>query len=294
MDINNLKAFIEVAERKSFSRSAETLNLTQPAVSKRIAALESELDAKLFDRVGRTVHLTEAGRVLLPSARQISSELSRIEDVICNLGEEVGGTLSIGTNEHIGTHLLPSVLREFRKNHPRVELNLTFANSNDTLQAISNGSLEIALCSLPTNAKIKNRSKLRAMEIWREKLVVVVDKTHPLASGEPVSMDLLVKCPAILPSTGSSIRTNIDDTLDDCGHEATVTIEASDFETIRSMTTIGLGWACLPNFMVNEQLAVLKFDGLALDYAVTLVRQHERTLSRAAQAFLDELPTRIT
>ena len=60
------------------------------------------------------------------------------------------------------------------------------------------------------------------------------------------------------------------------------------------MTTIGLGWACLPNFMVNEQLAVLKIDGLALDYAVTLVRQHERTLSRAAQAFLDELPTRIT
>ena len=88
MDINNLKAFIEVADKKSFSRSAESLKLTQPAVSKRIAALESELSAKLFDRVGRNVYLTEAGQVLLPSARQISLELSRIEDVICNLGKD--------------------------------------------------------------------------------------------------------------------------------------------------------------------------------------------------------------
>ena len=106
MDINNLKAFIEVADKQSFSRSAETLKLTQPAVSKRIAALETELAARLFDRVGRSVHLTEAGWVLLPAARQISSELSRIEDVICNLGRDVSGTLSIGATEHVGTHHL--------------------------------------------------------------------------------------------------------------------------------------------------------------------------------------------
>ena len=88
MDINNLQAFIEVADKKSFSRSAESLKLTQPAVSKRIAALEAELASRLFDRVGRRVHLTEAGKVLLPSALKISSEISRIESELCTMGKD--------------------------------------------------------------------------------------------------------------------------------------------------------------------------------------------------------------
>ena len=124
MDINNLKAFIEVADKKSFSRSADSLQLTQPAVSKRIAALETELSARLFDRVGRSVHLTEAGRVLLPCARQISSELNRIEDVICNLGKEVSGKLSLSTTERVGAQRLPPVLKSFRDAYPNVDLSL--------------------------------------------------------------------------------------------------------------------------------------------------------------------------
>jgi len=113
LDINNLHAFIEVAEKKSFSRSAESLNLTQPAVSKRIAALESELDSRLFDRVGRTVHLTEIGKVLLPSALKISSEVARIENEIISLGSVVGGKLSIGAAEHVGVERLATMLKSY-------------------------------------------------------------------------------------------------------------------------------------------------------------------------------------
>lgn len=302
MDINNLKAFIEVADKKSFSRSAETLKLTQPAVSKRIAALETELSAKLFDRVGRSVHLTEAGRVLLPSARQISSELSRIEDVICNLGKDVSGTLSIGTTEHIGTHRLPQVLKPFRKNFPNVDIDLHFASSEKTLEAVEDGLLEMALCSLPGKSSqqdhksqpMKLHPKLRNIEIWADELVIVVSRSHPLATGKPVSLELLSKCPAILPPPKSATRRSIDEILRNNELKASVSIEASDFETIRTMASIGLGWACLPEFQVDNSLAVLPVDELKLKFSIALVRHHDRTLSRAAQAFLDSLPTSIS
>ena len=110
MDINNLRAFIEVAENKSFSKSAESLKITQPAISKRIAALESELSSRLFDRGGRSVHITEAGRVLLSSALEIISEISRIKHEISCLGEEVRGKLSIGTAEHVCINRLTPII----------------------------------------------------------------------------------------------------------------------------------------------------------------------------------------
>ncbi len=293
MDINNLKAFIEVADKRSFSRSAESLRLTQPAVSKRIAALESELSAKLFDRVGRSVHLTEAGRVLLPSARQISAELSRIEDVICNLGNDVGGKLSIGTTEHVGTHRLPQVLKLFRENYPDVDIDLHFANSTETLKAVEEGLLEMALCSMPEQNSQRNHPKLRGIEIWSDELVIVAAKSHPLATGQPVSLELLSKCPAILPPLRSATRKTIEDSMNHNDLRAMVSIEANDFETIRSMTSIGLGWACLPKFQVDETLQILPVEELKLKYSVALVRHQDRTLSRAAQAFLNSLPTQI-
>ena len=289
MDINNLKAFIEVADKQSFSCSAETLKLTQPAVSKRIAALETELAARLFDRVGRSVHLTEAGRVLLPAARQISSELSRIEDVICNLGRDVSGTLSIGATEHVGTHHLPQVLKSFCKNFPEVGIDLHFASSEEVLEQVEEGQLEIALCALPLRTSQRHHPKLRNTEIWSDKLVIVASRQHPLVTGEPVSLQMLSKCPAILP-TEATTRRSIEDILAEHNLTATVSIEADDFETIRTMASIGLGWACLPEFQVDDSLVVLSVEEIKLKYSIALIRHSDRTLSRAADSFVDSLP----
>ncbi len=290
MDINNLKAFIEVADKRSFSRSAETLSLTQPAVSKRIAALELELSAKLFDRVGRTVHLTEAGRVLLPSARQISAELSRIEDVICNLGNDVSGKLSIGTSEYIGTRHLPEILKPFREQYPNVDLDLHFANSKETLAAIEDGEIEMALCSTPDNGSLAGHPKLRSVQIWSEALVIVCSNDHPLVSTSPLTLDVLAKCPAILPPGDSNTRKSIENILHEHNLRTIVSMEVNDFDTMKSMSAIGLGWACLPSFVVDDTLKVLPIDALQIKHSVALVRHQNRTLSRAAQAFLKALP----
>ncbi len=290
MDINNLRAFIEVADKRSFSRSAETLHLTQPAVSKRIAALETELSARLFDRVGRSVHLTEAGNVLLPSARQISAELDRIEEVICNLGKSVTGKLSIGTSPHIGVTYLAPVLKHFRVQYPDVEMDIEFNNSVKVLEDVENGIFEMGLCALHTPVG----PKLREIDIWQDDMSIVVARDHPLAEEENVDLELLMKCPAVLPPAPFASRALIDQALATKNAKANVNLEVSDFDTLCMMVKIGLGWGILPNALCNDSgLYVVKLAGVNLKRRVSLVRHQDRTLSRASQAFIKALPSTV-
>ncbi len=289
MDINNLKAFIEVADKRSFSRSAETLHLTQPAVSKRIAALETELSARLFDRVGRSVHLTEAGKVLLPSARQISAELDRIEDVICNLGKGVSGKLSICSSSHIGIHRIPNLLRDFSRDYPDVEIDIHFSDSTTALQSVEDGLYEMGLCAMHNNAD----TRLKEIKIWEDDLVIVVSPDHPLRSEENLSAEVLMKCPAVLPALPSSTRKTINHALSGLATSASVSMEAHDLETIKTMVSIGLGWGCVPRIMVDDSVVVLDIPELQMKRRISLVRHHERTLSRAAEAFIEILPAAV-
>lgn len=294
MDINNLQAFLEVAEKRSFSRSAESMKLTQPAVSKRIAALESELASRLFDRVGRSVHLTEAGKVLLPSALKISSEVSRIENEISSLGKEVGGKLSIGAAEHVGLDRLAPILKEYKLSYPEVEIDLQFLKSEDALYSVETGLLDMSLCPVNNSQVVdKANSRLINIEIWKEQLQIVVDKNHPLARMSNVTLKELVAYPGILPRKFSTIRKLIDQVLVSNQLEAVVAMEANDFTTTRSMASIGLGWACLPVTDEDDGLVSFSVDELGLEYSVALVRNPDRSLSRAAQAFVDSLPARL-
>ncbi|MDQ2694277.1 MAG: LysR family transcriptional regulator, partial [Pseudomonadota bacterium] len=149
MDIANLHAFVVVAQTASFSLTAERLHLTQPAVSKRISALESEWEVRLFDRLGRKVLLTEAGRTLLPRARRILAELEDGRRALANLSGQVAGTLTLATSHHIGLHRLPPVLRAFAARHPQVRMDMRFLDSEEGCAAVARGAVEVAIVTLP-------------------------------------------------------------------------------------------------------------------------------------------------
>jgi len=295
VDINNLQAFIEVAEKKSFSRSAESLNLTQPAVSKRIAALESELDSRLFDRVGRSVHLTEAGKVLLPSALKINSEVSRIENEIVTLGSVVGGKLSIAAAEHVGLDRLASMLKAYKENYPDVEMDVHFLKSDEALEKIENGQLDMCLCPVnDKNCERKSRTNLINVQAWKEDLQVVAGRNHPLALKRSVTVAELARYPGILPLSYSTIRHSIDQLMTANAVTAEVAMEAIDFQTTRSMAVVGLGWALLPYSEVDESLTKIDMSDFNLDYSVGLVRNPDRSMSRAAKAFVTSLPAQLS
>lgn len=285
MDIPNLQAFLTVADRASFSLAAEILHLTQPAVSKRIAALESELDMELFDRIGHQVVLTEAGRKLLPRARRILNEIEDTRRALADLAGEVGGQLRIGTSHHIGLHRLPEPLRAFTNAFPEVELDLRFMDSEQACRAVERGDLELAVVTLPVVAP----ERLTLEPIWEDPLSIMVSREHALAGRKRVKLTELVEHPAILPSVGTYTRVIVEDAIRPTGMKPRVRLSTNYLETIRMLVSIGFGWSALPATMLGEDVRAIQVRELRPSRTLGIVTHQARTLSNAGRAFCEQL-----
>ncbi len=282
MDINTLQAFLAVAETTSFSLAAERLFLTQPAVSKRIAALESELDAPLFDRIGRRVDLTEAGRALLPRARRILEQVDDSRRAIANLAGSVGGRLNFGTSHHIGLHRLPPYLRRFHADYPQVEFNIRFLDSEEACRRVEHGELEFAVVTLP----LRPPADLLATPLWDDPLALVVGGTHPLSRRSQLTLHTLLDYPAILPARGTYTRAIVEQSFAKASKPLQVTMATNYLETIKMLVAVGLGWSVLPLTMLDDELQRLPVPHLRLSRTLGVVRHPARTLSNAATTLL--------
>jgi len=281
VDIQNLQAFIAVFEQQSFSKASEILNLTQPAVSKRIAALEQAYGTRLFDRIGKAIILTEAGQILLPSARHIIEEIKHSHQSIQGLSGQLRGELKLATSHHIGLHRLPPVLRAFTSSHENVELDLHFMDSEQACEMVENGQLELAIVTLPRSAS----KQLLTQVIWHDPLVVVVGKTHPLASRESIRTEDLLQRPAILPSHETFTRSMIEQQLS-LKKMPPIALETNYLETIKMMVSIGLGWGVLPKSMIHDELVEFEIDGVEMSRELGAVYHRNRSLSSASRAML--------
>jgi len=286
MDIAALKAFTAVVDAGSFSVAAEHLFLTQPAISKRIAALESELDAKLFDRIGRTITLTEAGRALLPRARNILIELEDSVRAISNLTGEVHGTLRFATSHHIGLHRLPPALKRFTLEHPQVRLDIRFMDSEEACLAVEHGELELGIVTLPP-ARPPN---LTTETVWQDPLGIVVSSHHPLATSASVKLSDLAQHPAILPAANTYTRQIAERAFEALGLELDIALSTNYLETIKMLTSVGIGWSLLPVTMLDSRIRKLSVRELSLERSLGVVYHRERTLSNAARELIRFLP----
>lgn len=282
MNTTQLRAFLAVAQTASFSRAAEELHLTQPAVSKRVAQLEDELDVRLIDRIGRQVSLTEAGRALLPRAQRILAEMEDSRRAIQNLAGEVAGPLRLGTSHHIGQHHLPAVLRRYSTHHPAVELDLHFLDSETACAAVSQGNLELAVITLP----ITPPQELATAPIWNDPLCFVCGPTHPLAGVKQVTATELVHHPALLPARETTTREILEQRFASLGAEIRTSLSTNYLETLKTMTTIGLGWSLLPHTLIDVGLHEFKVRGVSLTRKLGIVHHRARTLSNAAREMI--------
>jgi len=282
MDISALQAFLAVAETSSFSLAAEKLFLTQPAVSKRIAALEQELGTALFDRIGRQIGLTEAGRALLPRARRILDELEDSRRAIANLSGRIAGRLSFATSHHIGLHRLPPVLREFHQRYPEVELDIQFMDSEAACQAVLHGELELGIVTLPTLTPPNLETRL----LWNDPLAVVVATGHPLATGKNTAVAELAQWPAILPAQGTYTREIVEATFARAGLVPQVSMATNYLETIKMLVAVGLGWSVLPHTMLDGEVQALQLRGFSPQRSLGVVYHRARSRSNAAEALI--------
>lgn len=282
MDFQDLHAFIAVAETQSFSAAAERLHLTQPAVSKRVANLEERLSHRLFDRIGRGVGLTDAGRTLLPYAQATLSQLDDARHALSHLDGEVSGRLRIGTSHHIGLHRLPPVLRRFSEDYPKVELDIHFMDSELACEAVLAGKLELGIVTLPTGTL----PQLATRRIWPDPLSVVVGAQHPWARHRRLPIEMLAQLPALLPDEGTYTHRIVRAALAERGIEPQVRLATNYLETLKMLVGIGLGWSVLPHSMVDSQLRAIPVPGLRMHRELGLAWHQRRTLSASCRALM--------
>jgi len=283
MDINALKAFVEVAQSGSFSLASSNLFLTQPAISKRIATLENQLGLKLFDRIGKKVFLTEAGTKLLPKAMEVLQQTDDIQRLASNMGNQVSGPLILGTSHHIGLRRLPPVLKTFIKQFPDVNIDIRFMDSEEACRDVENGQLEIAIVTLPQ----KPSPDLIVTEVWHDPLAVMANKEHPLAQATVIPFKSLGDYPAVMPGKGTYTRAILDQALKANKIKPEIAMSTNYLETLKMLASIGLGWTLLPESMKDDEVTKLDIKGLQVSRSLGIVTNQQRTLSNPATAMME-------
>jgi DNA-binding transcriptional LysR family regulator len=279
MDISSLQAFIAVARHESFSVASDYLFITQPAVSKRVAALEGELKTQLFNRIARQISLTEAGKQLLPKAQELVQQAEELQRYAANLNAEVSGVLSIAVAHHIGLHRMPPVLRGFNQQYPGVSLDIRFEDSEQAFNLVEHGDIEFAVITLPRALP----DKLIKQTIWQDELMIVASPDHALAAAPEVSMHQLADTPCLLPGKETETHKIIRREFDRVNLLMTTQMETNNLETLKMLVGAGLGWSLLPDTMMDDSL--VKLDaGLELQRELGLVYHSRRSLSNAAMA----------
>ncbi len=273
-----------VAENQSFSRAAEKLFISQPAISKRISTLEFALDCQLFDRLGKNVQLTQAGEALIPSYQRILAELDETERIISTLRTQVSGHLKFGTSHHIGLHRLPPVLRKYSDRFPEVELDIQFMDSEQAAALILKGNIELALITLPDSIK----KPLTTIPVWADPMKCVVAKDHVLAKQKMVTRKQLTNHGVLIQSHSTHTRDIIDDALK-LDSNIKVIMESNYLETIKAMIQNGLGWGVLPESMIDDSLHKLNIKGLKMERHLGILLHASKTLSSPAHALIETL-----
>ncbi len=287
MHLRHLVSFVAVTESLNFSRAAEELHIAQPAVSQQIRALEEELGVALFDRLGKKVTLTDAGRALLPYARQILAMVEAAENEVRERGQLKRGRTSLGAPPTVSTHLLPARLTHFKQEHPGLEVTLREAGTKTLLASIEDGKLDLAIVS--TDVLPENVDSTPFLE---EAYVLAVSARHPfLGNRQSIKITDLASEPFILFPEGYTLR---EVTLTACrraGFEPKVALDGGAMQSALEFVGAGLGVALVPELALTEtnNIHALRIADQTLQRHLGLVWLRGRSLSPAARALRDFL-----
>ncbi len=285
MDFDQLVTFVAVAELGNFSRAAEKVLRTQPAISAQIRKLEEENNAKLFDRTKKAVTLTPAGERFLQYARQLLALRAEAMQVVADAGTEVSGVLSIGANETTFLYVLPELLSQYHAQYPEVRISVYRNFSHKVLQKVEDNVVELGVVTVPLRS-----SSLLAVPIFRDPLVWIVGSQNPLAKQSKVSLKELADQELILHKMGS-LRRIMEKQLRPFRPQLKVTMELTSAEMVKKFVVAGLGVSMISEAFVqqevrNGKIAILRPPEEPIYRELGLVYRDGRSLSRAADAFL--------
>lgn len=289
MTLYQLQTLRMAARLKSFTRAAEALHLTQPAVSAQIVALEKEFKVKLFDRVGKTVTLTEAGQVMLSATEDI---LGRVEDVRRAFEDLEGlgrGKIAIGASVVVGIYLLPEILGRFKKKHPAIDLVLDIDYARHVVEEVLNQRVDIGIIGegVPVTDE-----RIVVKTFAEDELVVITSKRHAWAKRPVVAPSELARQPFIIPERGSATQESGFRFLEALGIKLNVTMELGNIEGVKKAVEADLGISIVSRCAVLKEveakrLRMMRLEGMALKRHLNFIWRKGKHLSKATNVFME-------
>src|SRR2546421_9959007 len=285
MDINQLEVFLAVAQEKSFSRAAEALHRTQPAVSQAIRRLEAELGESLFDRSSKDGTLTAAGQVLFDFAQQMLNLRHHAHSAIRELRDLHRGKLSVSANEYTVMGLLP-LIPIFRARHPHIKIEVKRSLASRIPSEILGRDVEIGVVTFKLTDKA-----ISSIPLTIDELALIVAPDHPLAAKKIVSVRELGAETFIAHNVPSPYRERVIKTFEKYRTPLNISMEMPTLEAIKRLVEKGLGVALIPRLaarteIARKQLAGLSVKEMRLERRVHLIYRKGATISHAAKAFL--------
>jgi len=283
MKLSQLKAILQVAECGSLVKAADRLNTVQPAVSRQIRMLEDELQASLFERHGRGMIPTDAGRMAIAGARRIMAELERIQSDVSEMNSNIRGRVVLGMPPALADLLAVPLVELFQRTHPLVELHLISAFTGHLREWMLHGEIDIAIIyELPGSRAIY------AMPLLREGLYLVGPPHAALSPDIPIAFSKLDGRDFILPPPSHSLPAMIEQTCAQMGITIKVRVKVDSLPAIKTLVASGFGWTVLPLAPISAevqtgQLCAAPLCQPSLSRRLVIAQPADRRPSRAAQ-----------
>ena len=287
MEIHQLRYFVAVAEEGSFSNAAEREHISQPSLSQQIHKLEEELNQQLFDRLPRSVVLTEAGTTLLGYARQILGGIAEARQAVTALEHEVAGKLSVGAIPSIALYVLPRLIGNFQRSYPKVTFELFEDTTDKMAQQLEDGTLDLVIAS--GSDEIPN---LARHSLGREPLLMLLPEKHRLARRKSIRWSELASEKFLLLHEQHSLSIQVRQLLVANHLKPELVLQGAQLVTIARMVAAGLGVTVIPQMMANTEFVkgcvAVPFAKPVPTRELTLLRNPLRAESKAAAAFREE------
>lgn len=289
MNLYQLELFVAVADHGSFTRAAETLHISQPAISARIRDLEASLGEQLFEQAGRRIYLTDAGLELRDHAGLILRQVEEAQRAVAEVRGLQRGTLRVVATTTVGTYILPRILGRFHRDHPGVALVLDVTNWSRAVELLRDHAMDLAVLG-PTD----EMDDMVVRSFMQNELIVAAAPTHPLARRRRIPFAELSAHPVLVREDGSGTRSDTIRLFTDHGLRPLLGMELRHSAAIKQGVAAGLGVALLSKQSIGVELAlgslvVLDVEGLPMRRDWHIVHLRGRQLPRAAAAFIDLL-----
>ncbi|MGI0479416.1 LysR family transcriptional regulator [Geminocystis sp. CENA526] len=293
--LDQLRILKAIADEGSFKRAADSLFVSQPAISLQIQNLEKQLAVPLFDRGGRKAQLTEAGNLLLAYGEKIITLCQETCRAIEDLQNLQGGTLIVGASQTTGTYLLPRMIGLFHQKYPYVSVQLQVHSTRRTSWAVANGQVDLAIIGGEVPSELHDI--LEIIPYAQDELALIIPPNHPFAEQETIAKEDLYNLNYITLDSQSTIRKVLDQVLSRCDintGELKVEMELNSIEAIKNAVQSGLGASFVSVTAIEKELKMgiihrAHIEGVEIQRTLSVIVNSNRYRSKAAEAFIKEI-----